>query len=401
MDNISFEEPLSTSDELLQRSVDYTVTNTVTQAVTISEMKDSLCHLQLELASTQNELESYIIENNGLRSLNAKLTIENDTLKKLCLSPLKDNCIIRNTPSKFHTHKKENKIQNDQLTLEKQITVLKQQLSVAESEIQSLTKQIRNLEEKLHGGEATSQLMSSFTSSSTVQEDCKNRLLIYGAQKCTGLASALIHSRKDSMYERYQVTGQIKPNALTSDILKDVNTKLKPNDKLIICIGENDYDMKLLLLQFRKFVNKYKNNEIIVLNVFRNLYLNVSDLNYNLCNLCKGYENCHFITSNGKNLADICKSINYTVDCIDYNKKYLDVKELKKIITINNNLSAKHKSNPKLVKGTIPYYFASVRSKCESVISETDKQMPQKKKKYITDYFPLLSGTQFFRTKKS
>lgn len=85
LDNISFEEPLSTSDELLQRSVDYTVTNTVTQAVTISEMKDSLCHLQLELASTQNELESYIIENNGLRSLNAKLTIENDTLKKLCL----------------------------------------------------------------------------------------------------------------------------------------------------------------------------------------------------------------------------------------------------------------------------------------------------------------------------
>lgn len=58
LDNISFEEPLSTSDELLQRSVDYTVTNTVTQAVTISEMKDSLCHLQLELASTQNELES-------------------------------------------------------------------------------------------------------------------------------------------------------------------------------------------------------------------------------------------------------------------------------------------------------------------------------------------------------
>lgn len=404
LDNMLLDEPLSTSDKLLQRSMDCTVTNTIAQAVTISEMKDTISHLQLQLASSQNELENYILENNNLRSQNTKLTNENNALKKLCLSPLRENRIIRNTPSKPQIQKHIT-TEYDYSTLQNQIITLKQQLIEAEKEILKFTEQIRTLEAKLSEKNATHRPNDSTyqvpNGKNGIKKACGDRLLIYGSQQCIGLSSALIHSRQETMYENYKVTGHIKPYALAADILKDChNNELTPNDKIIVCIGENDYDMKILLLQLRNLLNRFKKNDIIVLNVLKNMYLDVNDLTYNIRNICQEYKTCHFISCNMTNLAGICKSINFIVDCIDYDKKYLDIVNLKKLI-VRNQTSGCTKKTRKIFKGTIPYYFAPI-SLVFPNSSQGEKLPTNNTKKIITDYFPIVKKqTKLFRVKNT
>lgn len=399
-DDSSYDEALSTSDKLLQRSMDCTVTNTATQAITIAEMKEKIYHIQLELASSQNELDNYILENNDLRSQNVKLTNENNTLKKLCLSPLKENPIMRNTPMKSPAQKRRINTENTPLTLQLQITTLEQKLLASQKEILILTEQIRILEAKLYEGNKPYLQNTQPFPPPPKNKDCRNRILIYGSQQCAGLSSALIRSREHTMYEKYQISGEIKSHALASDILKDCpNINLMPNDKLIVCLGENDYDMNILLIQLRNLFIRFNSNDIVVLNVFKNMYLNVDDLNSKILKLCQEHKKCHFAFCNMTNLPGMCKSANYIIDCIDYDQKYLDVRNLKKLI-VRNQTTACRKITKKNDKGTIPYYFAPVS--CSSA-NNPDAKIPLLKiKKTITDYFPIVNRKKgFFRVKKS
>lgn len=411
-DESLFGQALSTSDKLLQRSLDYTVTD----KATIAELKNEINQLQIEHSSTQNELENYIIENNKLRTQNSKLTKENTILKKLCRAPLKDNPTIRTTkntdrlsmtdymctPLRNPDIKKNNYTSDNELqvsTLQQRINKLEQQLSVAEEEILTLTKHISYLEADL-GTPFLQQNISNISPLPEKKKDRRKKLLIYGSQQCVGLSSALIRSRENTMYEKYTVTAQTKPYALTSDILKDCkNISIESNDKLVIGIGENDYDMNIILSQLRKLCIKFKYIDIIVLNLFKNMYLNVYELNDNIRRLCKEFNQCHFVSCKDKSVLGLCKSINYVIDCIDYEKKYLNARELKKLIANNNNrIFELNKISKKYTKGTIPYYFEPVRYRNASPDIHSESIKPTKAKDKITDYFPISKRNQLFRT---
>ncbi|WP_337241651.1 hypothetical protein, partial [Proteus faecis] len=69
----------------------------------------------------------------------------------------------------------------------------------------------------------------------------QNHIQIIGTQQLVGLAAELIKSRFKTPYEKYSVSAFTKPQALSEEISKACdNLKLKDNDKLVICLGEND-----------------------------------------------------------------------------------------------------------------------------------------------------------------
>ncbi|KAF9794626.1 hypothetical protein SFRURICE_014173 [Spodoptera frugiperda] len=142
--------------------------HTVLNAIGIREIDESMQELRSELASTQNELEHVILENNDLRSQINKLTKENGTLKMfLCHSP---NCKNKKktgtqnilTPSRsgaVHLAQTEStKTINDVAHMQKSIEDLEQQLDGAKSEISGLSKQIRELQQALQIKKTTDSL---------------------------------------------------------------------------------------------------------------------------------------------------------------------------------------------------------------------------------------------------
>ncbi|CAK1581394.1 unnamed protein product [Parnassius mnemosyne] len=408
LQNISLDNSPSMSDQLLSRSMYCTVTD----AIDVQELKETINGLQLELASTQEELENYILENNALRDQNSKLLKENNVLKTLCQSPIQDNSIIKSTKKKSKPYtqltkvsllsppssptQRQSLITDDQLNLQRQITEFQQKLSDVQIEIETLNKHIHKLKLKLHDTNSSrSPPCNKLTPTPAKKNDNGKRIFIYGSQQCVGLSSALIRSRKNTTYEKYTITSQTKPDALTTDILKDChNVDLTPNDKLILCIGENDYDIKILTSQLRKLLTTFKNNDILLLNVFKNKYINIYALNNSILKICNEFKRCHFVTCTNETIFDMCNSINFLIDYIDYEKKYLDVREIKKLIGRDNNPMTQKTGVNIYPKGTIPYYF-----KRQSTFTTTTKtEVKKPKPKYlITDFFPIDNKKNFFR----
>lgn len=197
-----------------------------------------------------------------------------------------------------------------------------------------------------------------------------------------------------------------KPNAPCNEVIANCrNTKLSTEDKLIICVGENDCNPNLLLSQLQIVLDKFTNNTVIVLNVVNNMYLNVHKLNSSIQNLCNKYKKCHFVNQTSTKLSDVCKSLNYLIDCCDYSDKYLNPSEIRKRITSNNtsfNLKVTNEPKKGVIepkKGTIPYYFSrnvnnSTSPNDSSSFSQRNGQIGT-----IPYYFPVLNKhNSFFRT---
>lgn len=380
--NTSCDSPL-----LLSRSVDITLSGTNS----VQEMKETISMLTSQLASTQVELESTILENNDLHRQMNKLTKENELLKTLCQRPLPEIKTYMNTTKKnrrcsaqFPDIKRAlfSSPRPQSLTktypkpeehavfhsLHSRITELRQKLHKAEEEISHLTIKLSSpLSDQPKPG------VSRQTSGPDLQRQT-SKILILGTQQSVNLSSALIRSRYFTKYNKYQIQSQIKPHALCSEVLKNYeNINLEKNDKLVICVGENDYDLNILSSHLRKLSNKFINNSILVLNIFRSHYINVDDLNNNIQTICNEYKNCHYVESNSNKLFDICKSLNFKIDCIDYDSKYLDIKELKKLI-LHKKTIYEPKSQGKgmlKTKGTIPYYFKCYQKNCSTVAGNT------------------------------
>ncbi|CAG4977795.1 unnamed protein product [Parnassius apollo] len=205
----SDEFPL-TSDQLLSRSVDYTITD----SISVQEMKETIEQLRTELISSQNELDNTLMENSDLRKQITKLNKENSMLKTLCQSPLHDSRINRSskkesrytmqsslTPTRLSTSDKikiKLDYSNTITTLHQRIAELQQQLKESQTEIMKLMKQTQAWEEELPSTRSMALTTPNFNdkmySKDTEKQACDNRILIFGTQQCVGLAAALIRS---------------------------------------------------------------------------------------------------------------------------------------------------------------------------------------------------------------
>lgn len=361
----------------------------------IIDLKDENERLKSELQITQNELENAIIENIGLQRKVSKLTSDVAILKGLCQSPI----LLNPTPKQHPSHKKKrlsmlNELstplsskqrrffpdddvnnfdrEHDFVLLQEKITRLLLELANAKDEILRLTKELESLERTVH--DSSYKRTNQANSNNII--DNTGEIKIYGTQQCVGLASALLLKRQHTAYEKYLVTANTKPNATTKEVLRGCyEVSLRSQDKLVICVGENDCTPTAVLTNLKQLLNKFTNSSIIVLSVLNNKFLNPDMLNRNIKDLCKDYKNCHYINCNSKyytSITDICNFVNYTIDCIDYNFKYLDCKQIKKFINRCSNPSFQSNKTITWPKGTIPYYFQPKNSTTEKCINKTN-----------------------------
>ncbi|CAK1581273.1 unnamed protein product [Parnassius mnemosyne] len=377
--DVSFSTPSK-----LSKSVD----GTMSETTSISEMKSTISQLTCNLRSTQNELENIILENNDLHRQINKLTSEIKILKSLCYSPTK----IDSPQSGNTTKKKRHPLLLHSLSsvpssptvtsytyphpnstissLQQKITNLQQELKDAEKEIASLNKKITNLTQNIDY--ETKDKWSKTSKPMMRQQNNSHEKIIYiiGSQQCVGLSAAISHSRSDTQYEHYGVIGETKPYAPSNEVIKNChNMELKSHDKLVICLGENDHNIKQVLSQLQAIIVTFSKNTIIVLNVIKNRYINVNNLNYRIKNICERYKNCKFIDCKKySNRFDICKSINYAIDYSDYEEKYLNPSEISKRIASNRPSFKLSNTINKPKKGTIPFYFKKKLTRTQNLL---------------------------------
>lgn len=399
----------SLSSPLLSKSVD----GTISETLTIQELKEKVSILTCELESTQNELENTILENNNMQRQINKMTSEINVLKSLCQKPLNDGKIsssikkkkrhsmsfnsMNTTPSPNTMNSNDNiKLIHAQAT----ITDLQQKIKNANIEINQLKKQMETLSMKLQSESAKTPNKSLSSTRNSKIDDRK--IFIYGTQQCVGLAAAVSHSRIDTEYEKYKITGETKPNAPSMEITKNcINMTLMENDKLVLCLGENDYSLKIVLRQLKIILETFYKHTVIILSVDKSKNFNVNQFNNSIQSLCNRYKNCNFLNCKYDNIMEICKKINYVIDYTDYCNKYLKISELKKIIARNKSSTKLSAVEFKPKKGTIPFYFSNSYSR---VTRDTEKNIREStdipvstKKGTIPCYFPIIYRKKFFR----
>lgn len=80
---------------------------------------------------------------------------------------------------------------------------------------------------------------------------------------------------------------------------------------IVICVGENDNNLRQVLSQLQDLLDMFYNNRIIVLNVSNSHPLNVSKLNNGIEPVCKKLKKILYIDCGYLEVAEVCKSINY------------------------------------------------------------------------------------------
>lgn len=413
-----------TTPNKLSRSVD----RTVTDLVSVSEMKDTIAQLTLQLESTENELGNILLENTELHKQIKKLCTENNTLKSLCHSSslfgypgtsskkkkqaLSQQHYVHSTPSSPSSSTLNVEVTDhvNILRLQQEILTLQQQLRTAEKEILTLTERITLLIQSQNTCELSIEEPKRNTASfkTCTAKQVQNlisgkKIHIFGTQRCVGLAAALSHSRVNSQYENYQIVAQTKPNAPCSEVTSNCrNVKLTTDDKVVICLGENDRSINIILSQLKNILDIFSCNTVIVLNVVKNVFLNVNKLNNSIKNVCSKYKKCHFVNQISTELSDMCKSINFVIDCNDYNDKYLNPSEIRKRIASGKSSFKLSIGIHETKKGTIPYYFKK-QSRIETVKHPKSNNYTESNMKVrkgtIPYYFPVINKSDsFFRT---
>lgn len=376
-------------------------------------MQDTITHLSKRLENTENELKNSERNNKELNTQVNNMLKEINTLKSLHLS----STINVNSPTTDNNKNKTGscwKINTNEsyLQLKQNITHLQNELQDAKSQIKSLNIQVQLLEKILEKTTITNNLLSNDGYKTEPSfADLRNRkfrkrIMIFGAQQLVGLAATLINSRKTTQYETYEIQAKTMPNAYSDRIvssLTNTNIDIQADDKIVICLGENDHNIRLVISQLKKLLNRFTDNTFIILNVLNNDRLDVAKLNNSIKNTCKYYKNCHFAYCRYNRLYEFCKKINYIIDCEDYSKKYLNPSVIKKYIANNRPSSLTKVTTTEPKKGTIPFYFNNKYSENMRDKNANNRVMPSEKyvKGTIPYYFPIITKNKtFFRAKK-
>ncbi|KAJ2954827.1 hypothetical protein O0L34_g3141 [Tuta absoluta] len=317
------------SNDMLSRSLDLK-TNHVGD---IEDLKELVTELTSCLESTENQLEETILENNKLKRVISKLTQDITFLKGIYLTRASPKMCKRrsmnSTPIRSIATPTRQKVADtyNVFKLESQIARLQTELSRARLEIEHLNQQIRK--NKLNYPRHKTKHSSSTQDEKLARNDCeKPKIHIFGAQSTKGLAMALVNSRCCTKYKAYEISATIKANAMTKDIISDTPTEVRPNDKVVISIGENDSSPRKTLELLKKTLHSLTECSVIILPVQNvNPHINSHKLNFQIENLCNQFINCRFLTLDqsfpGIYLKKICKKLNTLIDSIDHDRNYL------------------------------------------------------------------------------
>lgn len=250
--------------------------------------------------------------------------------------------------------------------------------------------------------QASNSPLEGATSTKTTQNAVnKPKLLIYGTQQCTGLASILINFRQNlcSKYEDYDIFAITKPFAKSEDVIRDclINSNLNvERDQIVLCVGENDNNPSKLLYELSGVFKRLEKCNIIVLNINDNPFLNTVKLNSAIQILCKYVPNCNFVTcqkryqSNSDYLLELSKKISFIIDCRYYDSNFLNVSKIRNYLHGDEN-NVKHikrlSVSKRLVQTTITCFYKNSVNKSNVVNSTQVRDRP--KRRTLLDYYSI------------
>lgn len=372
-----------------------------TESTEITELREENITLSTQLASAHEEITNLNMEINNLKKQMEENQRKLNVYKNLLKGEMSVTSPGKQTPNKNKvTQIKTNKIRSEEI---------KQKINKIETKYLNLSVQNTKENDKTL---VTDKLSPQSTPHKDVlSENKKDRTIyIFGGNQCIGLAGKIINSRMNSPYNKYSVMSFIKPNANTKEILQPykLNAYTK-NDKIILSIGENDTNPFEVMANLISLAQSVNDCTVLIMNVQNNPFLNVNKLNYMLKHISTNVPNCKFIDLKSKNNKqlfdrDRTKTINLTIDSLDYNHTYLKTNNIK-IVKKCNVRNFKLINIPR--KGTIPYYFSLITNKIENKTKELKQN-----KNSILRYFPIINKSNndlnenlktksddFFRTK--
>jgi hypothetical protein len=155
--------------------------------------------------------------------------------------------------------------------------------------------------------------------------DSNNKnMYILGDEQVTGLSKLIQISRYGKCNDKYTSTAMIKSNASSFHVLSYCNNIQKSaskDDLVILCVGSNDTNPFAVLTNLSVALHKLSGFKVLIVPVWRNLYLDVRKLNNSIKRLVDNYSNCKFLKvksswkSKSAYLNKLCSSINRFIDC--------------------------------------------------------------------------------------
>lgn len=348
----------------------------------IENLQDEISNLKLKLYAAENEIDNLILEKSNMEKIIASQARKINNLLNVCSSSTINHSSTLSSAKKKKKKDKSNSLDIHKMTTNKDMSTTTKNASIIGKEAEKKhddIKETRNMyqDEKLD---------------LELGEKCSDpTIYILGGQQCSGMASALCHSRRKTKYGKYKITSTIKPNAPIDKILNTTETvNADKNDVVIINIGENDKNPTKICAELSFFLKLHCKTTLIIIGVQNNAYLNETNLNATLKMYCNVFNNCKFLDLSDIDRNDvnfmykICYKLNIIIDTMYYDKKYLGYNKL--VVKNNNKPLQLPPIKTKICrKGTIPYYFKPEYKKVSLYKSNCSRTRIVQKT--ITDYF--------------
>lgn len=208
-------------------------------------------------------------------------------------------------------------------------------------------------------------------------------IFLFGDQQIKGLAGHIINHRLKNNLGKHKLHAKVEPFANCTKIvesLKNYISDFRPNDKIVLAMGCNDSEIANILEPLKCILPLISSNEMYIVEVPSNSYLDVNIVNEKIVQLTNNYSNIKFITMRNcskktntyYSLDDLTIKISVEMDYPNYKKQYIDnFKQL-----INKPIASG------LKRGTIPYCFS-----LQQLQNEAAKQKWLKSKGTIPYYF--------------
>ncbi|KAG7303368.1 hypothetical protein JYU34_011859 [Plutella xylostella] len=282
-------------EKFLSRSMEHIPTETVP----IHEMKDTIEMLKAQLASSQNELDTTLMENYDLKTVVSKLNKENNTLKLLCQSPLPENnlnlrhpmtTVIRHQNTTFTPPRRQTNSLHGELVvnLQRNIIDLKQELKEAQDEIMKLKDKLSAFENKLESScvysisqeiECRDITNPTFSSeyTQTMPDSIPKTPLTSQIMILSNIKRRDIVSTAKSLLPEHQICHYLYEGGHIQQMIEGLEKKLEAftqTDYCILMIGEHDFKVtknySLIVENIReKILSVQHTNVIIMLPTFK------------------------------------------------------------------------------------------------------------------------------------
>lgn len=374
----------------------------------ILEMKNKIDSLTQSLESTQNELDTIIIENCELKKHITKLSTQLSALKTLCQSSpssTKTNTIFSAKKKKPQKLLLPEQIVSDDLTSYAESSRCQTNISSSERVHTHITKSCDDSSCQELGQQCSKTEIKTAHITNTTDT---SKVYIVGAAECIGISSLLKKIREKSPYKKYCFDSFLKPNACSEELIKTFSVfDIRQNDRIILCIGQCDNNPVKLMSELYNFLKTmHKICPILVLSVKENPYLNEWKLNNSMQTVCNCFsKNCHFVNINDTvDKYSMCKKLSSKLDQIDYNLQFLNFKnysntKINKKYNDNSILNymdykkkyLNNKSNKQQKQNTILHYFKKIdKNHYKNCIITAKKRTSQC---LITSYFLKIEKT--------